>query len=85
MTQEKFIEKAKKVHGDKYDYFKIVYKGCNNEVIVIDKNTKEEKTVKPKYFLNNKSNYIRITKYEYDLDYSLIQLGTSLLLIVIFL
>ena len=64
MTQEKFIEKAKKVHGDKYDYSKVVYKGCNNEVIVIDKNTKEEKTVKPKYFLNNKSNYIRITKEE---------------------
>lgn len=60
MTQEKFIEKAKKMHGDKYDYSKVVYKGCNNEVIVIDKNTKEEKTVKPKYFLN----YIRITKEE---------------------
>jgi len=64
MTQEKFIEKAKKIHGDKYDYSKVVYKGCNNEVIVIDKNTKEEKAVKPKYFLNNKSNYIRITKEE---------------------
>ena len=64
MTQEKFIEKAKKMHGDKYDYSKVVYKGCNNEVIVIDKNTKEEKTVKPKYFLGGKSNYIRITKEE---------------------
>ena len=64
MTQEKFIEKAKKMYGDKYDYSKVVYKGCNNEVIVIDKNTKEEKTVKPKYFLGGKSNYIRITKEE---------------------
>jgi len=64
MTQEKFIEKAKKIYGDKYDYSKVTYNGCNNEIIVIDKKTKKEKTVKPKYFLYNKSNYIHITKEE---------------------
>lgn len=51
MTQEKFIEKAKAFYGDKYDYSKVVYSGWDGEVIVIDKNTNEEKAVKPKYFL----------------------------------
>lgn len=51
MTQEKFIEKAKAFYGDRYDYSKVVYSGWDGEVTVIDKNTKEEKKVKPKYFL----------------------------------
>lgn len=51
MTQEKFIERAKAFYGDRYDYSKVVYSGWDGEVIVIDKNTREEKTVKPKYFL----------------------------------
>ena len=33
-TQE-FIEKAKKVHGDKYDYSKVEYKGANEKVCII--------------------------------------------------
>ena len=28
MTTEKFIEKAKKIHGNKYDYSTVEYKGC---------------------------------------------------------
>lgn len=28
LTTEKFIEKAKKVHGDKYSYDNVVYRGC---------------------------------------------------------
>jgi len=51
MTQEKFIERAKAFYGNRYDYSKVVYSGWDGEVIVIDKNTREEKTVKPKYFL----------------------------------
>jgi hypothetical protein len=61
MKQKDFIEKAKKIHGDKYDYSKVEYKGCNDEIIVIDKSSKKEIRVKPKYFL---SDYIRITKEE---------------------
>jgi hypothetical protein len=37
MSTEKFIEKAKGVHGDKYDYSKTEYKGCRNLVKVICK------------------------------------------------
>ena len=33
-TNEKFIDDAKKVHGDKYDYSKVEYK-CNNKVVCI--------------------------------------------------
>lgn len=32
MTTEQFIEKAKAVHGDKYDYSATVYKGCYERV-----------------------------------------------------
>ena len=35
MTTEEFIEKAKKVHGDKYDYSKVEYKTANDKVCII--------------------------------------------------
>ena len=35
MTKEEFIEKAKKVHGDKYDYSKVEYKGNKTKVCII--------------------------------------------------
>jgi len=34
LTTEQFIEKARQVHGDKYDYSKVVYNGYDNEVII---------------------------------------------------
>ena len=34
-TKEKFIEKAKKVHGDKYDYSKVEYVNANRKVCII--------------------------------------------------
>lgn len=34
-TRETFIEKAKKIHGDKYDYSKVVYVKCNKKVCII--------------------------------------------------
>lgn len=34
-TTEQFIEQAKKIHGDKYDYSKAEYKGKNNFVTII--------------------------------------------------
>jgi hypothetical protein len=33
-TTGEFIEKARKVHGDKYDYSKVIYRGCNEKVII---------------------------------------------------
>ena len=33
--KEKFIEKARKVHGDKYDYSKVIYNNCKERVCII--------------------------------------------------
>jgi superfamily II DNA or RNA helicase len=35
MTTEEFIAKARKVHGDKYDYSKVEYKGSKEKVCII--------------------------------------------------
>ena len=35
MNKEQFINKAKKVHGNKYDYSKVDYKGCHIKVCII--------------------------------------------------
>ena len=35
MTTESFIEKAKIVHGNKYDYSLVVYNGCQEKVKII--------------------------------------------------
>jgi len=37
LTNEQFIEKAKKIHGEKYDYSKIIYKDNNTPVCIICK------------------------------------------------
>lgn len=34
-TTEEFIEQAKAIHGDKYDYSKLEYKGCKVKVCII--------------------------------------------------
>ena len=33
--QERFIEKARKIHGDKYDYSKVEYVDCNTPVCIV--------------------------------------------------
>lgn len=33
-TTQKFIEKAKRIHGDKYNYEKVIYTGNHNKVII---------------------------------------------------
>ena len=35
LTTEEFIEKAKKIHGDKYDYSKVEYKNSDEKVCII--------------------------------------------------
>lgn len=35
MDQDMFVDKAKKIHGDKYDYSKVVYTNNNTPVIII--------------------------------------------------
>lgn len=34
MSQEKFIEKARQIHGDKYDYFKVDYKNNYTKICI---------------------------------------------------
>ena len=36
MTTEQFIEKARKIHGDLYDYSKVVYVNSQTKIIIID-------------------------------------------------
>ena len=35
LTTEEFIERAKQVHGDKYDYSKVKYINCEEKVCII--------------------------------------------------
>lgn len=35
ITTEQFIEKARKIHGDKYDYSKVEYTKANKKVCII--------------------------------------------------
>ena len=35
MDTEKFVKKAREVHGDKYDYSKVFYTNRNTEVCII--------------------------------------------------
>ena len=37
MNKEQFISKAVKVHGSKYDYSKVDYKGCRTKICIICK------------------------------------------------
>ena len=34
MTTENFVEKAKKIHGDKYDYSTVKYNGCKEKILI---------------------------------------------------
>ena len=35
LTTEEFIEKARKIHGNKYDYSKVVYVNSQTKVCII--------------------------------------------------
>ena len=62
LTKEEFIERAKKVHGDRYDYSKVEYVNINTEVCIIDKKYGEF-WQKPVYHLSYKGhNFIRNTE-----------------------
>ena len=50
--REYFIEKAKKVHGDKYDYSKVEYKRSNQKVCIICKRCNKEFWQTPNAHLN---------------------------------
>lgn len=37
LNKKEFIEKAKKIHGNKYDYSKVIYNGSTNKILIICK------------------------------------------------
>lgn len=41
LNREKFIEKARAIHGDKYDYSKVIYKNAKTKVCIICKERDE--------------------------------------------
>ena len=58
LIKEEFIEKARKVHNDLYDYSKVVYTGTHNKVIIIDPIYGEYEQV-AYYHLNGHGNPLR--------------------------
>jgi len=66
LTTEEFITKAKEIHGDKYDYSKVEYKGANLKVSVICKKHKFEFTPKPANFLNGSNCPICSGNFKYN-------------------
>ncbi len=50
-TQE-FIQKAIKIHGDKYDYSKVIYTKAINKIIIIYKSWADFK-IEFKYYIYN--------------------------------
>lgn len=46
--KENFIEKSKSKFGNKFDYSKVEYINSKTEIILIDKSTKEEFSIRPK-------------------------------------
>lgn len=52
LTQEEFIAKARAIHGDKYDYKKVVYVNNRKKVLIICRKCGREFEISPYYFLN---------------------------------
>lgn len=51
LTQEEFIKRSVKIHGDRYDYFKTVFVRTTDKVVVYCKHHKEEFLITPKMHL----------------------------------
>ncbi len=64
MTQEEFIKRSKAINGDKYDYSKVVYRGVNKSIIIVEKSTGKERSILPKNLLYTYGEYKRLTKEE---------------------
>ena len=65
-TTEDFIVKAKKIHGDRYDYSKVNYINSNTKITLICKNCGNEFKIEPNSHLTQKSGcrcYISYTTY----------------------
>ncbi len=56
LTTELFIEKAKLIHGDKYDYSKVDYNGCKHNILLIESFTSKYTTKEELITIFNQSN-----------------------------
>lgn len=54
-TKDDFITKAKEIHGDKYDYSKVVYKNSKTKVTILCKECGNEFEMKPNNHLNGQN------------------------------
>ena len=55
LTTEEFIKKAREIHGDRYDYSKVVYGKTNNDPVTIICPIHGEFQQKPRLHLENKA------------------------------
>lgn len=59
ITTEDFIRRAREVHGDKYDYSKVVYERRDKKVIIIDKSDGSVFEMTPACFLSGQNNPLK--------------------------
>ena len=61
LTTEQWIEKARKVHGDKYDYSKVEYKGADEKVCIIC-HEKDENGIEHGEFWQRAANHVTLKR-----------------------
>ena len=64
---EEFIEKAKKIHGDKYDYSKSIYNGWDKKLVIICKKHGEFKQA-PRYHIYKKWGCPKCAHNQWDIN-----------------
>jgi hypothetical protein len=68
LTQEQFIEKAKLIHGDKYDYSKVIYLTSESYVdIICPKHGIFKQTPHAHIHIKNRCKYINVLPFDFYL------------------
>jgi hypothetical protein len=78
ITTEQFVEKSKKIHGDKYDYSVVIYEKSNKYITIYNKKCK--KTFGELYYetlikFNKLKNLGYNVKYIWELDWKRFKSG----------
>lgn len=61
LTTEQWIEKARKVHGDRYDYSKVEYKGADEKVCIVC-HEKDENEIEHGEFWQRAANHVTLKR-----------------------
>ena len=61
LTTEQWIEKARKVHGDRYDYSKVEYKGADEKVCIVC-HEKDENGIEHGEFWQRAANHVTLKR-----------------------